>query len=59
MECPTCNSQNVIKNGSIHNGKGKYLCKDCGRQFVENPQNKTITKETWDIVNKQLLEKFQ
>ncbi len=21
MNCPSCNSENVIKNGSIHNGK--------------------------------------
>ncbi len=58
MECPACNSQNIIKNGSIHNGKKKYRCKDCGRQFVENPQNKIISQEMWDIVDKLLLEKI-
>ncbi len=58
MECPACNSQNLKKNGFIHNGKQNYLCKDCGRQFVENPQNKTIPKETWNIVDKLLLEKI-
>ncbi|MDM8568537.1 hypothetical protein QUF50_03290 [Thiotrichales bacterium HSG1] len=39
MNCPTCNSENIIKNGSIHNGKQKYACKDCGRQFVLEPTN--------------------
>ncbi len=58
MECPECNSKNFTKNGSIHNGKQKYNCKDCGRQFVENPQNKVIPQETWDIVDKLLLEKI-
>ncbi len=58
MECPACNSQTVIRNGSIHNGKPKFLCKDCGRQFVENPQNKTIPGETWGLVDKLLLEKI-
>ena len=58
MECPTCNSQNFKENGSIHNGKKKYACKDCGRQFVENPQNKIIPQEMWDIVDKLLLEKI-
>ncbi|MBF0573811.1 MAG: IS1 family transposase, partial [Desulfamplus sp.] len=29
MKCPKCSSLNIIKNGSIHNGKQKYSCKDC------------------------------
>lgn len=58
MKCPKCDSENIIKNGSIHNGKKKYQCKNCGRQFVENPQNKTISAETWNLVDKLLLEKI-
>lgn len=58
MECPACNSKNIIKNGSIHNGKQKYACKDCGRQFVENPQNKSIPQHVWASVDKLLLEKI-
>ena len=34
MNCPTCQSENIIKNGSIHNVKQKYACKDCNRQFI-------------------------
>jgi predicted RNA-binding Zn-ribbon protein involved in translation (DUF1610 family) len=30
--CPKCGSSHTIKNGSIHNGKKKYKCKDCGYQ---------------------------
>lgn len=58
MNCPACDSQRVIKNGSVHNGKNKFGRNDCGRQFAENPQNKVIPKETWDIVDKLLLEKI-
>jgi insertion element IS1 protein InsB len=58
MNCPECDSQNIIKNGSTHNGKPKFMCKDCGRQFVENPTKKIIPQETWDLVNKLLLEKI-
>jgi len=58
MNCPACGSQNTIKNGSIHNGKPKFECKGCGRQFVENPKNKKISKELWDLVDKLLLEKL-
>ena len=42
MNCPRCNSNNIRKNGSIHNGKQKYQCKDCYRQFVIDQQNKQI-----------------
>ena len=58
MNCPECDSQNIIKNGSTHNGKPKFMCKDCGRQFVENPTKKIISQETWDLVDKLLLEKI-
>ena len=34
------------------------MCKDCGRQFVENPTNKKISRETWELVDKLLLEKI-
>lgn len=33
-ECPKCHSQNHRKNGRVQ-GKQRYLCKDCGRQFLE------------------------
>jgi len=34
MECPTYNSKDTTKNRFIHNRKQRYVCKDCGRQFV-------------------------
>ena len=33
MECPHCHGRQVVKNGTIHNGKPKWKCKVCGRQF--------------------------
>jgi len=57
MNCPNCHSSNVVKNGSIHNGKQKFCCKDCGRQFVENPKNR-IPQEKKDLIDKLLLEKI-
>jgi transposase-like protein len=36
MQFPQCHSDQIIKNGSIHNSKPKYLCKACRRQFVED-----------------------
>ena len=58
MKCPSCDSDNVKKNGSIHNKKQKFQCKDCGRQFIENPTKKYITQEQWELVDKLLLEKI-
>jgi len=58
MHCPTCRSERIWKNGYIHNGKPKFRCKDCGRQFVLNPQNKIIPPETWQTVDKLLLERL-
>ena len=58
INCPNCNSLNTVKNGSIHNGKQKFKCKDCNRQFVENPSNKVIPKKDWELVDKLLLEKI-
>ncbi len=50
----------IVKNGSIHTGKPKYACKDCSRQFVENPQNRNqpIPPETTELIDKLLLEKI-
>ena len=60
MKCPRCQSQDIVKNGSIHNKKQKYACKDCGRQFVENPQNKNkvVSQETVILIDKLLLERL-
>ena len=55
MKCPSCEQPEIIKNGKIHNGKQRYKCKSCGRQFVENPQNRRITEETKKIISNCLL----
>jgi insertion element IS1 protein InsB len=56
--CPKCGSDRVIKNGTIHSGKPKFACKECGRQFVENPQSYQISGETRGLVDKLLLERI-
>ena len=56
--CPSCGSHHTIKNGSTHNGKPKRQGKDCGRQFVINPNNKTISPETKQLIDKLLLERI-
>jgi len=58
MKCPRCESEQIVKNGSIHTGKQKYMCKVCGRQFVEDPENQPISDETKALIDKLLLEKL-
>ena len=57
MHCPNCQATQIIKNGSIHNGKPKWKCKVCGRQFVANPSQQRITVETKQLIDKLLLER--
>ncbi|MCW5200833.1 hypothetical protein VU07_03365 [Desulfobulbus sp. F4] len=36
----------------------KFLCKDCLRQFVENPQNRQISDAEWRTADRLPLEKI-
>jgi transposase-like protein len=56
--CPQCGSYHSIKNGSVHNGKPKRICKDCNRQFVINPTKKTVPTETKQLIDRLLLERI-
>ena len=56
--CPDCQSNNLKRNGHIHNGKQRYLCKDCGRQFTPEGTKKTISEESKEMINRLLLEKL-
>ena len=58
LSCLRCDSESIIKNGFIHNGKQNHLCKDCGWQFVQDPQNKIISDKTKALIDKLLLEKI-
>ncbi len=56
--CPSCQSEDVVKNGRTRHQKQNYKCRDCGRQFVENPQWRMISEETKGIIDRLLLEKL-
>jgi transposase-like protein len=43
--CPNCGKTKIKKNGHIHNGKQNNRCKECGRQFVKNPEQKLISEK--------------
>lgn len=56
--CPSCGSHHIVKNGSIHNRKQKYKCKNCGRQFIDKPTNIIVSDETKQLIDKLLLERI-
>jgi insertion element IS1 protein InsB len=58
LTCPTCGSHDISKNGTTRRGKQNYKCRDCNRQFVEDPQWKPKDKDTFGLVNLLLLEKI-
>jgi insertion element IS1 protein InsB len=58
MTCPTCGSHDISKNGTTRRGKQNYKCRDCNRQFVEDPQWKPRDKDTLSLIDLLLLEKI-
>ncbi len=54
MTCPHCQSHKVVKNGH-RQGKQSYLCRDCGRQFRENPQSLGYSAEVKELCVKMSL----
>jgi IS1 family transposase/transposase-like protein len=57
MHCPDCYSQEVVKNGYNATNKQMYCCKECGRQFVLDPDKSPISSETKTLIDKLLLER--
>ncbi len=47
-----------MKNGTTRRGKQNYKCRDCGRQFVENPQWRPIPPDNKAMIDRLLLEKI-
>ena len=37
LQCPYCQSKDLVRNGHAPNGKQKYTCKSCGRHSREYP----------------------
>lgn len=58
MKCPYCYSDDCVKNGSNSVGTPKFLCKDCRRQFVENPIQTRVPDWKKALIDKLLLERI-
>ena len=53
-----CASAKPVKNGRIHNGKQRFKCHNCGRQFVEQPTKKVIDQAARELIDRLLLERI-
>jgi insertion element IS1 protein InsB len=58
LHCPTCKSEDIHKNGRTRRGKQNYKCRECGRQFVEDPQWQPKEVDKREMINKLLLERI-
>jgi transposase-like protein len=58
MNCPKCQSAQIIKYGHTHYGKPSFRCQECGRQFVENATRQPIDLATRQWVDNLLLERL-
>jgi transposase-like protein len=47
-----------MKNGTARREKQNYKCRDCDRQFVENPQWKRRELDSTVMIDRLLLEKI-
>ncbi len=56
--CPRCASCQTVKNGHIHNGKQRFKCSECRRQFIEQPTKKVIDQAARDLIDRLLLERI-
>ncbi len=56
--CVNCSSSRTVKNGRIHNGKQRFLCHECGRQFVEHPNKKVIDSQTRELIDRLPVERI-
>jgi transposase-like protein len=58
MNCPKCQSPQIIKYGRTHYGKPRFRCQDCGRQFIEGATRQPIDDATRQLIDKLLLERL-
>ncbi len=56
--CPHCGGTHIVRNGHGRTGASNYLCRGCGRQFVERPQKGPVPEETKGLIRRLLLERM-
>jgi transposase-like protein len=52
--CPDCGSENIVRNGHKHD-KQAFLCRSCGKSFVETTQTGLFNSHSGEAVWKQVI----
>ena len=55
--CPRCRATHVVRNGRTQAGSPNFLCRGCGRRFVEAPKRPSVTDERKELVRRLLRER--
>lgn len=58
LRCPNCGSEDFMGNDTTRRATKTIKCRDCSRQFVENPQWKRREPDTTATIDRLLLEKI-
>ena len=56
--CPSCAATHVVRNGANQSGTPTFLCRACGRRFVEHPRHGPVPAETEALVRRLLAERL-
>lgn len=56
--CPTCAGTRVVRNGANQSGTPTFLCRGCGRRFVERPKAGPVPGETRQLILRLLGERM-
>ena len=56
--CPRCSGTRVVRNGATRTNKPSFLCRECGRRFVADPEKGPVSEETKGLVRRLLSERL-
>jgi transposase-like protein len=56
--CPRCRAGHVVRNGTTRAARPSFLCRGCGRRFVEAPRKGPVSQEKKDLVLRLLGERM-
>ena len=58
MDCPSCQSAQIIKYGHTHYGKPRFRCQACARQFVKNLTRQPVNEPIRNLIDKLMLKRL-
>lgn len=56
--CPRCHATHVVRNGRTQAGSPNFLCRGCGRRFVDCPKKGPVPEATRQLVRRLLRERM-